>query len=90
MASNRKRGGNNKTDPAVKIAELAGGLSLTALRDNIPMLLKKAEAEAMSYSDFALQMLNLEFIARHNRRLTRNLKRSGLPNIIEGLDTYDF
>jgi DNA replication protein DnaC len=90
MASNRKRGGNNKTDPAVALAELADRLSLTALRDNIPMLLKKAEAEALSYSDFALQMLRLEFIARNNRRLTRNLKRSGLPNIIEGLDTYDF
>ena len=73
MPTNRKRG-NNNTEPAVKIAELAGGLSLTALRDSIPMLLKKAEAEALSYSDFALQMLQLEFIARHNRRLTRNLK----------------
>jgi DNA replication protein DnaC len=91
MASNRKiRGGNNKTDPAVELAELAGSLNLTTLRDNIPMLLKKAEAEAISYSNFALKMLQLEFIARNNRRLTRNLKRSGLPNIIEGLDTYDF
>jgi DNA replication protein DnaC len=90
MASNRKRSGNNKTDPAVALAELADRLSLTALRDNILMLLKKAEAEALSYSDFALQMLQLEFTARNNRRLTRNLKRSGLPVIIEGLDSYDF
>lgn len=90
MASNKKRTGNNKTDPAVALAEIAENLSLTTLRDNIPMLLKKAEAEALSYSDFALQMLQIECIARNNRRLTRNLKRSGLPNIIEGLDTYDF
>jgi DNA replication protein DnaC len=90
MTSNRKQGGNNNIDPAVELAKLANRLSLTALRDNIPMLLKKAEAEVLSYSDFALQMLNLEFIARNNRRLTRNLKRSGLPTIIEGLETYDF
>ena len=89
MAKNRKRT-NNKTDHAVALAEIAESLSLTTLRDNIPMLLKKAEAEALSYSDFALQMLQIECIARNNRRLTRNLKRSGLPNIIEGLDTYDF
>jgi DNA replication protein DnaC len=91
MATNRKRNRNSKkTDSAVALAKLADTLSLTTLRDHISMLLKKAEADALSYSDFALQMLQLESIARNNRRLTRNLKRSGLPAIIEGLDTYDF
>lgn len=90
MASNKKRGDHNKIDPATTLADLADRLSLTALRDNIPMLLKKAEANALSYSDFAIQMLQLECIARDNRRLTRNFKRSGLPTIVEGLDTYDF
>jgi len=90
MTNNRKRKGNDKGDPAIELAELADRLNLTALRDNILMLLTQAEANALSYSEFALKMLHLEFIARNNRRLTRNLKRSDLPTIIEGLDTYDF
>jgi DNA replication protein DnaC len=88
MARNRKS--KNKPDPAVKLAELANRLSLTAIRDHIHELLAQAEADALSYSDFALSVLQLEVDTRENRRLTRNLKRSGLPAVIEGLDTYDF
>lgn len=90
MASNRKSKKNAKPDPALKLAELANRLSLTAIRDQIPELLARAESKAPSYSDFALQLFQLEVSTRDNRRLTRNLKHSGLPNIIEGLDTYDF
>ena len=90
MASNRKSKNNTKPDPALKLAELANRLSLTALRDHISELLARAESNAPSYSDFALQLLQLEVTTRDNRRLTRNLKHSGLPAIIEGLDTYDF
>jgi DNA replication protein DnaC len=88
MASNRKS--MTKPDPAVKLAELANRLSLTAIRDQIPQLLAQAEADSLSYSDFALSVLQLEVDARENRRLTRNLKRSNLPAVIEGLDTFDF
>jgi len=88
MARNRKP--KNKPDPAVKLAELANRLSLTAIRDHIPELLAQAEAGSLSYSDFVLSVLQLEVDTRENRRLTRNLKRSGLPAVIEGLDTYDF
>jgi DNA replication protein DnaC len=90
MTNNRKRGDHNKFDPAAALADLADRLSLTALRDNISMLLKNAEANALSYSAFAIQMLELECIARESRRMTRNFKRSGLPTIVEGLDSYDF
>lgn len=88
MARNRKS--MTKPDPAVKLAELANRLSLTAIRDQIPQLLAQAEADSLSYSDFALSVLQLEVDARENRRLTRNLKRSDLPAVIEGLDTFDF
>jgi DNA replication protein DnaC len=88
MARNRKS--MTKPDPAVKLAELANRLSLTAIRDQIPQLLAQAEADSLSYSDFALSVLQLEVDARENRRLTRNLKRSNLPAVIEGLDTFDF
>lgn len=90
MTRNKKSKTNIKSDPAVMLAELANRLSLTALRDRISQLLAQAETDALSYSDFALGMLQLEVDTRENRRLTRNLKRSGLPAVIEGLDTYDF
>jgi len=90
MTRNRKSKNNTTPDPAVKLAELANRLSLTALRDQLPYLLAQAQTDALSYSDFALRMLQLEVDTRDNRRLTRNLKRSGLPTLIEGLDTYDF
>jgi DNA replication protein DnaC len=90
MKMTRSRKQKNKPDPAIKLAELANRLSLTAIRDQIPQLLAQAEADSLSYSDFALCVLQLEVDTRENRRLTRNLKRSGLPAVIEGLDTYDF
>ena len=90
MARNRKSKTNTKPDPAITLAELANLLSLTAIRDQIPQLLAQAEANPPSYSDFALSMLQLEVDTRENRRLTRNLKHSGLPAVIEGLDTYNF
>lgn len=90
MTRNKKSKTNTKPDPAVTLAELANRLSLTALRDQIQNLLAQAEANALSYTDFALSMLQLEVDTRENRRLTRNFKRSGLPAVIEGLDTYDF
>ena len=90
MTRNKKSKTNTKPDPALKLAELANRLSLTAIRNQIPQLLAQAEADALSYSDFARCMLQLEVDTRENRRFTRNLKRSGLPAVIEGLDTYDF
>jgi DNA replication protein DnaC len=90
MTRNRKSKNNTTPDPAVKLAELAHRLSLTAIRDQLPYLLAQAQTDALSYSDFALRMLQLEVDTRDNRRLTGNLKRSGLPAVIEGLDTFDF
>jgi len=90
MATHKKRKTNTTEDPAVRLAQIADRLSLTALRDQIPALLARAEKDAPSYSDFAIQMLDLEATTRENRRLTRNLKRSGLPSVVEGLKTYDF
>jgi DNA replication protein DnaC len=88
MARNRKS--KTKPDPAIKLAELANRLSLTAIRDHINELLDQAQAGSLSYSDFLLSVLQLEVDTRESRRLTRNLKRSNLPAVIEGLDTYDF
>jgi DNA replication protein DnaC len=77
-------------DPLVELRELAHALNLTALREQLPDLLAQAQNNEASYSDFALDMLRFEHTTRQSRRLTRNLKRSGLPDIVEGLDDFDF
>lgn len=86
--------GNNKPtvvkDPLVELRELSQALNLTALRDHLPELLAQAQDSESSYSDFALDMLRFEHTTRQSRRLTRNLRRSGLPENVEGLDDFDF
>lgn len=77
-------------DPLLELRELASALNLTALRDQLPELLAQAQSNEASYSDFALSMLRFEYSARRSRSLTRNLKRSGLPDLVEGLDDFDF
>jgi DNA replication protein DnaC len=77
-------------DPSVELARLADALNLTAIRDEIPSLLARAEKEGLSYSDFALALLRFEATSRESRRLTRNLKRSRLPDGIQDLDSFDF
>jgi len=77
-------------DPLDELLELAQALNLTGLRDQLPALLASAEEHEISYSDLALAMLRFEADTRGSRRLTRNLKRSGLPAVIEGLDSFDF
>jgi DNA replication protein DnaC len=87
-ARNRRLG--PASDPANEIVRLAHALNLTALEDQIPNMLQRAEKDGLSYSDFALELLHFEAQSRNSRRLTRNLKRSGLPAVVEGLDTFDF
>lgn len=86
----RKNKPKTSHDPLVEIRELAHALNLTALREQLPELLAKAQDNEASYSDFALDMLRFEHTSRQSRRLTRNLKCSGLPDIVEGLDDFDF
>jgi DNA replication protein DnaC len=90
MASSKGRKPPGPPDPTDELRTLAQLLNLTALRDTLPELLARAESDELSYSDFALLMLRFEAQTRQSRRLTRNLKRSGLPQLVEGLDGFDF
>jgi len=89
---NRRNSKSTKSsqDPLVELARLAAALNLTAIRDEIPALLARAQEQAPSYSDFALELLRHESTSRENRRLTRNLKRSALPQHVESLESFDF
>ena len=77
-------------DKLLRLCQQAEQLNLYTLRDQIPSLLEIAEKHQLSYSDFAIELFSAELIARQNRKLNRNYKRSGLPHNVEGLDTYDF
>jgi len=69
---------------------LAQLLSLTAIRDQFPAFLDKARKQEPSYSDFALALLRFEANTRKSRKMTRNLKRSGLPHLVQDLNSFDF
>lgn len=76
-------------DPLDELAQLAVDLDLTALAAGLPDMLRQAEREGMSFTDFALRLLRAEVEARRNRRLDRSLRRSKLGSV-EGLEGFNF
>lgn len=87
MARNNRR--PPAPDPVEELIQLAIDLDLTATADQAREILRSAEAESMSYTDFGLALLRTEVTARKDRRLSRSLKRSRL-GAIEGLEGFDF
>ncbi len=87
MARNTRRApASNPTD---ELIQLAVDLDLTTLAQTLPALLKRAENDSPSFTDFGLEMFRAEITARKTRRLERSLKRARL-GIVEGLEGYDF
>jgi DNA replication protein DnaC len=76
-------------DPHHELVELARDLDLTALAENFPELLRRAQDETSSFTDFALDLLRTERDARVERLLQRILKRARL-GVVEGLQGFDF
>jgi DNA replication protein DnaC len=75
--------------PTEELLQLAIDLDLTALAQELPQLLSRAESQSPSFTEFLLSALRSETTARATRRLQRSLKRSRL-GVVEGLDEYDF
>ena len=72
-----------------ELIQLAIDLDLTALAESLPGMLKNAETDGPSFTDFTLKMFRIEIDARRSRRLERSLKRSRLQ-AVEGLEGFDF
>jgi DNA replication protein DnaC len=72
-----------------RLERLAVELNLTTLAEQLPDLLRWAEAESPSFTEFATKLLRVEASARRQRRLNRSLKRSKLGTV-EGLEGFDF
>jgi DNA replication protein DnaC len=88
--TNANRNNNVDIIDIDQIRALAHQLNLTALRDRLDEVIGRAEKEGLSYTDFIYVMFRLEADTRNSRRLTRNIKRSKLPAVVEGLDDFDF
>ena len=88
----RKSSGNHE-EPSRSVSHdlerMANELDLTALPPALPRLLDRAELEALSYSDFARALLEVELTARRERKLQRILRFAHLGSV-EGLDGFDF
>lgn len=90
MARRKRKNPKGPEDVLQELTELAQELNLTAVRDGIAEILTRAQDQGPSCSDFALEILRLESYTRKSRRLTRNLKRSGLKGVADNLDDFDF
>lgn len=89
MARRRKDDSNAPLPPVSELTQLAGDLDLTALRDAIPAVLKAAETEKCSFTEFALRLLRVEVAQRKARWQSRMERRSKLgPEVT--LDGFDF
>jgi|GEM_PF-6057975 len=76
-------------NPRQELELLARDLDLTAFADHLPEMLGRAEQMSLSYTDFAMNLLQAEMKARQERRLERGFKRSRL-GMVEDLDTFNF
>ena len=90
MNKKKNNSSKHKADPIEEIKQHVENLNLTALRDQVHVLVKQAQEQSWSYSQFAVEMFRHEVQTRYDRHLTRNLKRSGLPTKIEGIRGFDF
>lgn len=90
MATSKRRRSPKGEDPTQELCQLAMDLDLVAIHERLPDLLKQAVEQQQSFSDFALALLRLEVTRRDDRRLARNLHRSGLAKSREGLEDFDF
>ena len=78
-------------DPRDEILRLARELDLTtlALPDKLREIFERVEKGKASYTEFAVLLLKAELEVRHERRLTRALKRARL-SAVEGLEGFNF
>lgn len=87
MARNNRR--PPVPDPVEELIQLAIDLDLTALAAGLRDILDRAERDGMSFTDFGLDLLRTEVLARKNRQLQRGLHRSRLGTV-EGLEGFNF
>ena len=87
MARNNRR--PPVVDPVEELVQLAIDLDLTALAAGLREILDRAERQGLSFTDFGLELLRTEVLARKNRSLERGLKRSHLGTV-EGLEGFNF
>jgi len=76
-------------DERQELIDLAIDLDLTALAQEFPAILTRAEQERISFTEFSLALLRAELIARRDRSGQRNLKRARLGTV-QGLNGFDF
>jgi DNA replication protein DnaC len=63
-------------------------LNISDLRGQYIELGKKAQQESMSYEEYLLELLQIQFEIRHTNRINRYLKESRIP-VEKNIDTFD-
>lgn len=71
------------------IMEYASQLNLSGIKEQFDELIRKADEEKTSYTDFSLRLLQTEINQRAKRDFDRRLKDAFMP-LKHDLDQYDF
>ena len=71
------------------INQLCRQLKFSGIAENVEMLITSAQQKEMSYTDFALKLLQTEVDLREAKGLERRLKVAHLP-MSHNLDNYDY
>ncbi len=72
-----------------RIIDYASRLNLGSLKDQLEELIRQADQKKCSYSDFAMDMLQMEIDHRARRDLERRRRTAWLP-LNHDLDDYDY
>jgi DNA replication protein DnaC len=70
------------------LAEYLQALRLTSMRDSFGEVAEQASRESLGYEQYLFELVRQEWESRHNRRIARLLRESGLP-YDKTLDTFD-
>jgi len=80
---------DNGIGESERLQELLLNLNLTVAHRNIQELLSHALVRQVSYSQFLIDVLSQETDGRFEKKIARNLKRSGLGTV-KSLEEFDF
>lgn len=72
-----------------QVSQKYRGLRFNSIAEQLPTLLSQAEANDLSYLDFAEQLVDYEQQQRNDKRLRLNLRKASFP-MVKRLEEFDY
>lgn len=72
-----------------QVSQKYRGLRFNSIAEHLPALLSQAEANDISYLDFAAQLVDYEQKQRNDKRINLNLRKANFP-VVKHLEEFDY